>query len=442
MVAKKDVFCKEKMLTSFTKKLPLALTTTRITVYLLFFVVSQLLYQFGSTVLKQPFFDEQHYVPAAREFIARRVNTIPEHPPLGIALIAASIAIGGDRPFGWRLGSMLSGSLLLLGLLALCFACGMRKQRVVYVGALALCSHFIFIHARAAMLDIYLCAFIIWALVLMVWALFSASLSRKKILLGGSALLWGGASCVKWIGLPGFAVCLIYLLSLKVVRNFSFTSTANPHGWHNPRYLQEVSILTVFILLPALYVLGYALPHLLLADKHLLYAIREAWALQQVVPADHNYMSQMWQWPLMLRPLWFEYLERGGGVVHAIFCLGNPFLMVLGLGTLCWSVGNWLRRGSLLSFINVIFYSTFFFFWLLVERKVSYHYYYFLPMLFLLLSVGECCSLYLGARRQVVAWAVLALAILFFVFYYPLISGWPLPTRPHFSFWVWFDAWI
>ena len=358
---------------------------------MLFFVVSQLLYQLGSTMMERPFFDEQHYVPAAREFIARRVNTIPEHPPLGIALIAASIAVGGDRPFGWRLGSMLSGSLLLLGLLALCFACGMRKQRVIYVGALALCSHFIFIHARTAMLDIYLCTFIIWALVLMVWALFSSSLPRKKILLGGSAVLWGGASCIKWIGLPGFAVCLAYLLLLKMVRSFSFTSTAtaNPHAWHNPHYLHGVSILTLLILLPTLYVCSYALPHLLLVDKHLINAIREAWALQQVVPADHEYMSQMWQWPLMFRPVWFEYLERGGNTVQAIFCLGNPFLMVLGLGTLCWSASNWLRRGSLLSFINIIFYSTFFFFWLLVERKVSYHYYYFLPMLFLLLSVGR-----------------------------------------------------
>ena len=430
------------MLTNFTKKLSLALTTKRITIYILFFVVSQLLYQLGSTVVEWPFFDEQHYVPAAREFIARRVNTIPEHPPLGIALIAASISVGGDRPFGWRLGSMLSGSLLLLGLLALCFACGMRKQRVIYVGALALCSHFIFIHARTAMLDIYLCTFIIWALVLMVWALFSASLSRKKILLGGSALLWGGASCIKWIGLPGFAACLAYLLLLKTVRSFSFTSTANPHAWHSPRYLHGVSIATLLILLPLLYVFSYALPHLLLADKHIFDAIREAWALQQVVPADHDYMSQMWQWPLMFRPVWFEYLERGGDTVQAIFCLGNPFLMVLGLGTLCWSVNNWLRRGSLLSFINVAFYSTFFFFWLLVERKASYHYYYFLPMLFLLLSVGEYCSAYLGARRQMVAWVVLAVALLFFAFYYPLISGWPLPTRPHFALWVWFDAWI
>ena len=426
----------------FRKKTQAVFATQKIAVYVLFFVVSQLLYQIGIGVTEQPIFDEQHYVPAARQFIAQRINTIPEHPPLGIALIAGSITLGGDRPFGWRLGSALSGSLLLMGLLALCFACGMRRTRVVYVGALALCSHFIFIHARTAMLDIYLCTFIIWALVLMVRALFVAHPPRKKILLGSAAFLWGLATCIKWIGLPGFAVCMIYLLLLKTVKSFSFNTTANPHNWHDPRYLQGVSLLSLVLFPPLFFMLGYALPHLLLADKNIIVVIREAWALQQVVPADHAYMSRMWQWPLMLRPLWYEYFERGKGSVQAVFCLGNPFLLLLGLGTLCWSLHNWLRHGSLLSFLNVAFYSTFFFFWLLIERKVSYHYYYFLPALFLLLSSGECFSTYLGAKQRLLAWLVLGTALAFFIFYYPVISGWSLPILPYFNFWIWFDAWI
>ena len=430
------------MLQDFRQKLLSVFTTQKFTVYALFFIISQLLYQIGIGVTEQPFFDEQHYVPAARTFIAQRINTIPEHPPLGIALIAASLTIGGDRPFGWRIGSALCGSLLLLGLLALCFACGMRKTRVIYVGALALCSHFIFIHARTAMLDIYLCTFIIWALVLMVRAFFATQPHHKKILLSSAAFLWGTATCIKWLGLPGFAVYMAYLLLLKAVKSFSFNTTANPHSWHNPRYLQGVHLLPLVLFPTLFFLLGYALPHLLLADKNIIAAISEAWALQQVVPADHKYMSQMWKWPLMLRPVWYEFFERGKDTVQAVFCLGNPFILLLGLGTLVWSVHNWLRHGSLLSFLSVAFYSTFFFSWLLVERKVSYHYYYFLPVLFLLLSIGECFSIYIGAKRRLLAWLVLAVALAFFIFYYPIISGWPLPIRSYFDVWVWFDAWI
>ena len=430
------------MLTHVRKNLLPAFTTQKTAVYVLFFVVSQLLYQIGIGVTEQLVFDEQHYVPAARTFLAQRINSIPEHPPLGIALVAASITVGGDRPFGWRLGSALFGSLLLLGLLALCFACGMRKTRVIYVGAIVLCSHFMFIQARTAMLDIYLCAFIIWALVLMVHALFVAQPHHKKILLSSSAFLWGGATCIKWLGLPGFTACLAYLLLLKTVQSFSFNSTANPHSWHNPRYLQGVALLPL-VLFPILcFLLGYALPYLLLADKNIIAAIREAWALQQIVPADHDYMSQMWQWPLMLRPVWYEFFEHGKDQVQAVFCVGNPFLLLLGLGTLVWSVRNWLRHGSLLSFLSVAFYCTFYFFWLLVERKASYHYYYFVPTLFLLLSIGECFGSRLGARQRLWAWLVLGVALAFFIFYYPIISGWKLPILPYFSWWIWFDAWI
>ncbi len=426
----------------FIKKILVGGTAPKIVVYGLFLVVSQLLYQIGISATEQPIFDEQHYVPAARQFIAHRINTIPEHPPLGIALIAASIMLGGDRPFGWRLGSAASGSLLLLGLLALGFACGLRRTRVIYVGALALCSHFIFIHARTAMLDIYLCAFAIWALVLMVHALFADQPVRKKILLASAAMLWGLAACIKWIGLPGFIMCLAYLLVLKTVKSFSFNTTTNPHSWHNPRYLQGVSLPSLVVFPPLFFLLGYALPYLLLAHENILVAIGEAWALQQIVPAEHAYMSQWWQWPLMLRPVWYEYLERSKDSVQAVFCLGNPFLLLLGLGTLCWSLHNWLRHGSLLSFISVTFYSTFFFFWLLVERQVSYHYYYFLPTLFLLLSCGECFSTYLGAKQRLGAWLVLGGAAAFFIFYYPLISGWTLPILPYFDVWIWFNAWI
>ncbi len=430
------------MLAKLKKNLRSIFMTRKFAVYALFFVVSQLLYQIGIGAVEQPFFDEEHYVPAARAFITQRTNIIPEHPPLGIALIAASVTLGGDRPFGWRLGSAVSGSLLLLGLLALCFACGMRRARVIYVGLLALCSCFIFIHARIATLDIYLCTLSVWALALVVHALFAARPRHKKILLASSAFLWGAATCIKWIALTGFTICLAYLLLLKAVKSFTFHTATNPRSWHSPRYLQGVDSAVLLLFPPLFFLLGYTLPYLALADRNVLAAIHTVWELQQSVPADHPYLSSMWQWPLMLRPLWYEYLEHGKVVLQAVFCLGNPFLLLLGLGTLGWSLRNWLRHGSMLSFICVTFYSAFFFFWLLIERKVSYHYYYFPSALFLLLSSGECFSTYLGAKKRILAWLVLAVAAAFFMFYYPLISGWRLPLLPYFDIWVWFDAWV
>ena len=71
-------------------------------------------YQAGMTLLfaalvfwhlgipSKPYFDEIHYVPAARAMLARRMAN-PEHPMLGKEAIALSIRLLGDTPFAWRL---------------------------------------------------------------------------------------------------------------------------------------------------------------------------------------------------------------------------------------------------------------------------------------------------------------------------------------------------
>ena len=56
------------------------------------------------------YFDEVHYIKAARALLElKRAN--PEHPMLGKEIIAASIALLGDKPLFWRVPSALFGAL-------------------------------------------------------------------------------------------------------------------------------------------------------------------------------------------------------------------------------------------------------------------------------------------------------------------------------------------
>lgn len=414
----------------------------RLFVYAAFFVISQLLYQTAITTLKHPNFDEAHYVPAARKMIETQEIVIKEHPPLGVQLIASGILIFGDNPYGWRFFSALAGSFLLLGLLALCFACGMRCQRVIYVGCLLLTSHFIYIHARIAMLDIYMCALIVWALVLLIQGFNCEQVRQKKLFICASALLWGAATAIKWVGLVGFVICIGYLIVLKVVRKFNYEGFVNQYSWHNYRYLQRVSSFFILSVYGVFFFCGYYIPYLLIGKFQLITAIKEAWQLQQYVPDNHVYQSSMWLWPLMLRPIWYEYYRLDSGLIQGVFCLGNPFLLLMGLVGLAWSGRNWLRCNSMLSFINIVFYTGFFLFWLLVERKTSFHYYYFLPTLFLILALGESLSSLLGSRQRSLAWVGLGVAAACFVYFFPVISGLPMPIDKNLSLWTWFDSWV
>jgi dolichyl-phosphate-mannose-protein mannosyltransferase len=64
----------------------------------------------GVTTPEKFYFDEVHYVPAARQMLepvmsAPMLN--PMHPPLAKQLMALSIRTFGDVPLGWRYPSVL-----------------------------------------------------------------------------------------------------------------------------------------------------------------------------------------------------------------------------------------------------------------------------------------------------------------------------------------------
>jgi hypothetical protein len=60
------------------------------------------------TIPSKPFFDEIHYLPAARAVIELSKPLNPEHPPLGKEILALGIALFGDRRSG-ACGSGLGG---------------------------------------------------------------------------------------------------------------------------------------------------------------------------------------------------------------------------------------------------------------------------------------------------------------------------------------------
>ena len=55
-------------------------------------------------------FDEAHYVPAVREMMAGRPAN-NEHPPLSKWLMMLGMTLLGDNPYGWRISSVVTGTL-------------------------------------------------------------------------------------------------------------------------------------------------------------------------------------------------------------------------------------------------------------------------------------------------------------------------------------------
>src|SRR6185437_12495204 len=92
------------------------------------FVLAHFALLIGVTTPEKFYFDEVHYVPAARQMlepVMPQPMLNPMHPPLAKQLIALSLHVFGDNPLGWRYPSTLFGALALVAI----YLCGLALFR-------------------------------------------------------------------------------------------------------------------------------------------------------------------------------------------------------------------------------------------------------------------------------------------------------------------------
>jgi predicted membrane-bound dolichyl-phosphate-mannose-protein mannosyltransferase len=124
-------------------------------------------------------FDEIYYVNAARRIAGVPVPagqpyaTAPggvdanaEHPQLAKLIIAGSIEALGDGPWAWRLGSLIFGSLAIIGMFVLVRAAGGGPWLALGAAMLMALDNLLLVHSRIGTLDVYAVAAMIWAVAL------------------------------------------------------------------------------------------------------------------------------------------------------------------------------------------------------------------------------------------------------------------------------------
>ena len=82
-------------------------------------------------VITQPndlVYDEQYYVTDARHILNGEGSDRIEHPPLGRLIIAGSMFLSGDNPFGWRFLGVLSGAACIVIFYLICRKLGLSKK--------------------------------------------------------------------------------------------------------------------------------------------------------------------------------------------------------------------------------------------------------------------------------------------------------------------------
>jgi dolichyl-phosphate-mannose-protein mannosyltransferase len=391
----------------------------------------------------QVYFDETHYVPAARKVI-EGLRSNPEHPLFAKQIIAASIRLVGDTPLGWRIPSALAGAWGLYAFARLVwFASGRRWATLA--AAFLLATNFLwFVLSRIAMLDMIMAALGMTGLWLFASAMQRPEQGRWRLALAG--LSFGLALGAKWsiaavLPLPG-----LLFLALKLRDAGGRFAVARGGGAVPGVGLPEAALWLGLVPLCAYWASFW--PGFLWQQQPIDPLAPLAWhhymlELQDSVVRAHPYRSEWYQWAGNWRAIWFLY-EPVDGAQRGVLLIGNPFTMLAGLPALGWALWAGIRRQRYDALAFAVLYLASLALWALSGKPIQFYYHYLLPGAFLM----ACLALALdelrrqGGRSRWLAPASLALSAGMFAWFYPILSAAGLCCgRPSFAFWMWLESW-
>ncbi len=360
------------------------------------------------------FFDERvFYLDAAKSYLTGFTDPNFEHPPLGKIFIAAGIWLFGDNPWGWRLPSVVFGTLgiVITYLLAKKI---FKRTKIAVLSSFFITFDFLwFIHSRAALLEIFLATFSLITLYFF-WNYYQDRKFRDLVLTG---VFLGLALGVKWSAI--FVLLgIVILLVLEGVK-------------------QDLrGLVGKLSLMASLTFLVYFLTYIpFLTQNH---TPLQVWDRQVKIWTYHTKDIQKNAYGAIRPYLWvlnpphtFYHPEKNSS--QYILGLANPFLFWGGLLALSYYarkiIKGWKKEiGFLLIFIFSLYVP-----WFLVGRYVFFYYFLAgLPLLSILLAKG-LVDLDLAEGK----WGKMALSlrsgfitgnVLGFILFYPLLTALPVTT--------------
>ena len=339
-----------------------------------------------------------------------------EHPPLGKALIAGSMALLGDNAIGWRLPSLIAGMIALLALYGIVRAAG--ETQWLGVLAVTICSldNLTFVHGRIATLDM---------------------LALAPILVGAWLGLRGRP------GLAGVAFAIGVLVKITAIFGLGAFVLAQVlviawHWWKGTRPrlrdLRPIGIAVASfagVALFGLFVLDQAVSSFDSPFEHIRHMLTYGAALQGG-PTPTGIASNPWDW--LVNAGRFDYLRvdvsvaAGGqvistypsvrfqGALNPVLLFGAPIVLAFG----AWFA---IRRSHPLAGWGLVWIAANYVpFYVLaaVAHRIMYLYY-ILPVIPALAALTAVFLLRSGLPR-VVTWVYLGATVLAFIGLFPFRS--------------------
>lgn len=390
------------------------------------------------------YFDEVHYVPAARKLLALQFAN-PEHPLLGKELIALSMRLFGDSPIAWRAPSALLGTFGLYAFARLMWFASYSRFATI-AGQFLLATGFgWFVQSRIAMLDMPMMALAMAALWQCAAAVRHPAQGGWRLAVAGLCL--GLSLAAKWSVAPlAMLPGLVFLIGK--LRDCGSRFLIEKAGGPVPGVVLWQAAIWLGLAPLAVYWATFA-PAFFYADRPVspwgvIEQHRYMLQLQDSVRKLHPYRTVWYQWVSNWRGLWYLYRDIDGAW-RGVLNIGNPFTVLAGLPALLWCLGSglWQRHWGKLGMVAA--YAALLTLWMVTSKPIQFYYHYLLPSAFLCGALALALD-DLWQSRRVWRWlapAALLAAAGMFIHFYPILSAAPLEGgKATFRQWMWLKSWI
>lgn len=424
---------------------PIPSTVRHAVVVVIIFVAAHVALLVGVTTPENLYFDEVHYVPAARQMLEPAMPSSvlnPMHPPLAKQLIAASIRIFGDNPLGWRYPGVLFGSLAVVAI----YFCGVAlfsgQGPAVAAALLAFFNQMLFVQSRIAMLDMPALAFGLLAI-----AAFMRGFGklRPQFWYAFAGLGFGLSSACKWSGLFPLATCLVIFAVIRLMQGWRTQfADGDASDWYQPGLWPDfrfAHFAVCFVLIPALAYLATFVP---------LYglSVADIWEAQRRIFSDntttaigsHTYMSSWPSWPFLVRPVWYLFDKIDDDRIAAIVLLGNPLILWPALPALVVCLRDWIVARRLEAFLILAFYFGPYLAWAVLPRALGFLYYYLPPAM--VVNLALVYALRRGNSPSWLLWAFVSIAFAGFAAMLPISAAFVGTSMETFNRLMLFQNWI
>ena len=316
------------------------------------------------------------------------------HPPLAKLIQAGSVKLLGDNSFAWRFPSVVFGIAAIAALYFFALTLFKNQNLALLAAAIFSFDNLQLTMSRIAMNDIFVTTWIILAL---------AFFYRKNLFLTG--LLTGLAVATKHSAILLFPIYAIFFL-IKSPKKLLFIV-----------YILLITVIIYFLSYSQLFLQGGSL-----TDFYNLH--KQIYWYQSHLTATHTYQSAAWQWPLLIRPVWF-YVNYFKDSIANIYNLGNPVVFWGGLVALIFSRNLYLLISYFALFSPFIF----------SPRIMFLHHY--LPAL-AILCVILAQRLTTFSKKTITI--IMLMMVIIFIFFFPINTAIPLPNNL-LKFWFWLPTW-